>query len=58
MIKKDTYFPFRDLLFRALKSTDNDEDLKKEVHKLLSQEVEKQSAYLVRPLKKVNKTIH
>ena len=49
---------FRQNIIQALRDAPNDEDLKKELHKLISQELKKDQPYLVRPVKAVNKTIH
>lgn len=50
---------FRKNIIEALRNSSNDEELKKELHNLLSKEIEKQAKpYLVRPVKVVNKTLH
>lgn len=49
---------FRDNIIHALDNTSSDEELRKELHKLLSKEIDKDVPYLMRTVKKVNKTIH
>ncbi len=58
MLKYSPTSIFRDNIITALDRTNTDEDLKKELSRILSEEVKKDMPYLVRPLKKVNKTIH
>ena len=58
MLKYTPASIFRDNILTALDKTSTDEDLKKELARLLAEEVKKDMPYLVRPLKKVNKTIH
>jgi hypothetical protein len=49
---------FRSNIIQALRVASSDEELRKELHRLINQEVNKEIPYIVRPVKTVEKTIH
>lgn len=48
--------PFREALIKVLETTDTEEELRVEVKRMLEQKTKE--AYLVRPVKKVEKVLH